>query len=122
MSTPSDSPEDHSTIPILTIPQGGFQSRIPAYLLEGKDESETFMLNEMSKGAQVNEWVVKALMELNLQVRRTNGNVRVLNDDFAGRQRAKRGWRNALEKVGIYAGIVAALAEVWYYLATGAPK
>jgi hypothetical protein len=118
MSTDQEQPEDHSTIPVLAIPPEGFQSRIPPYLIEGKDESEVFLLNEMSKNGQVNEWVVKALLELNVQVRRTNGNVRVLNDDYADRRRAGKSWRRIVEKVSIYAGIFAALAEIWYYLAT----
>jgi group I intron endonuclease len=44
-------PEDHSNIPILTLPEGGFQSRIPAPFLEGKSDEEKFVYNEISKMA-----------------------------------------------------------------------
>jgi hypothetical protein len=71
-------PEDHSNIPILTLPEGGFQSRIPAPFLEGKSDEEKFVYNEISKMAAFAEFAATSLVTLNQQLRHTNGKVKLL--------------------------------------------
>ena len=71
-------PEDHSEIKAAEFPAGGFSSKIPEYLLEGKSEAETYILKEVSKMSQFIEWSGPLLLDNNLQARRTNGRVKKL--------------------------------------------
>lgn len=95
-------PENSSDIAPLTLPENGFQSRIPSYLLEGKTEAEQYILNEVSKMGHYIEWSSKVLMSSNLEARRTNGKVKTLwalKNLFAGYK-------------GLVIGIFAAIAAV----------
>lgn len=71
-------PEDQSNIPVLTLPEGGFKSRLPEHLLAGKTESDQYMLNEMSKIGHYIEWSSQATVTLNSQLRHTNGKVKTM--------------------------------------------
>lgn len=73
-----DRPEDKSDIPILQLPEGGFQSRIPASLLTDKSPEERDLYNDISKISSFVDWAAPMMLELNTQQRRTNGSVRVL--------------------------------------------
>lgn len=73
-----DRPEDHSDIEPISLPPNGFQSRIPAYLLEGKSDSEQYVLNEVSKMGHFIEWSAPILLSSNVEARRTNGRVKTL--------------------------------------------
>lgn len=69
-------PENLSDITKIEAPQ--FQSRIPAYLLEGKSESEQFILNEVSKMGHFCEWIAPIIISSNQEARKTNGRVKRL--------------------------------------------
>ena len=69
-------PEDSSEIKPISIPVNGFSSTIPSYLLEGKTESEQYLLNEVSKMSNFISWCAPILVSSNLEARRTNGRVR----------------------------------------------
>jgi hypothetical protein len=73
-----DHPEEHSDIAPIELPEGGFQSRIPPHLLEGKPESEQYILNEVSKMGHFIEWAAPILLSSNLEARKTNGKVKTL--------------------------------------------
>jgi hypothetical protein len=71
-------PEDHSDIAPIELPINGFQSRIPPHLLEGKSESEQYILNEVSKMGHFIEWAAPLMVDSNQQQRKTNGSVKIL--------------------------------------------
>lgn len=71
-----DKPEEDSDISPVAIPQGGFQSRLPAYLLDGKSESEKYLLTEMSRNSHFIEWAGPILVSSNYESRKTNGRLK----------------------------------------------
>jgi hypothetical protein len=66
---PSDYPE-------LTIPVGGFKSNIPEHLFKDDDPQMRWLMEEMSKNTQATEFCVRAAVDTNAQVRKTNGRLK----------------------------------------------
>lgn len=71
-------PEDKSDIAVLALPNGGFQSRIPAHLLKDKSEEEQYIFGEVSKMASFIEWSAPIIVATHEQSRRTNGRLKGL--------------------------------------------
>lgn len=113
MSDDTSTPfENKSDIPPVIIPVNGFTSRIPQYLLEGKSESEQFVLNEVSKMGHFMEWVAPIIVDSNLNARKTNGKVAVLwnyKETFTG-------WKGALAGLAGLAGFITSVVEIWPYI------
>lgn len=65
----------NSDIPEIKLPDGGFQSKTPEYLLEGKVDSEKWMLQNMGKLMSFMEWAGPTLLSTHNEVRKTNGRV-----------------------------------------------
>lgn len=115
MTKPTDDrPEDESSIPPVTLPEGGFQSRIPPYLLEGKSEAEQFILNEASKMSGFVEWAAPILVDMSMQTRRTNGRVSRLE---TYRDILKSWWALSGAILAIIGGVAAAVEVVEFVLA-----
>jgi hypothetical protein len=66
-----DNIEPESTFPVLEKPE--FKSDIPPHLIKEVGESERYMLDQLSIVSQYVAWSVKAQMDTNAAVRRTNG-------------------------------------------------
>jgi len=66
-----DHVEPESTYPVLEKPD--FKSDIPPHLIKEIGESERYMLEQLSVVSQYCQWSVKAQMDTNAAVRRTNG-------------------------------------------------
>ncbi len=62
-----------SSISDISLPPEGFKSKIPPHLLEGCDDATRWMMEEMSKATQVNEFVLHATIEHNSHLRALNG-------------------------------------------------
>lgn len=65
-----------SDYPELTIPPGGFKSNIPEHLFKDDDPQMRWLMEEMSKNTQATEFCVRALIDTNAQVRKTNGRLK----------------------------------------------
>lgn len=104
--------EDQSDIPPVMVPANGFSSRIPPYLLEGRTESEQFVLNEVSKMGAFIEWAAPILVSSNLQARKTNGRVSIL---WSIKEMAL-GWKGLLGTVAGLAAFIASVFEIWPYV------
>lgn len=63
--------EPESTYPALEKPE--FKSDIPPHLIKDVGESEKYVLEQLSILSQYVNWSVKAQMDTNSAVRRTNG-------------------------------------------------
>lgn len=114
---PTDSSSDRnieldSDIPVTTLPTDGFQSRIPPYLLEGKSESEQFMLNEMSKMGHFIEWAAPLMINSNLEQRKTNGKVKAL---WAYKE-ILMSWKGAIAGLFALIAAISGLVEVWSFI------
>jgi hypothetical protein len=66
-----DNIEPESTYPALEKPD--FKSDIPPHLVKDVGESERYILEQLSILSQYVSWSVKAQMDTNSAVRRTNG-------------------------------------------------
>lgn len=105
-------PEDQSEIEAIALPINGFQSRIPPYLLEGKTESEQYILMEVSKFSEFSTWAAKILVDSNLQARKTNGRVRNL-EAWRGLFTSWYGFAGAvLSVIGGIAGLILAIQTI----------
>ncbi len=104
-------PEDDSEIPAITLPPGGFTSRIPPHLLAGKTESEQYMLNAVSRMDHFVEWAAPLLVDSNRQSRRTNGRVTNL-------EKVRDSWKSKKGMVVMLVGGVCALVGFFEGLAT----
>jgi len=113
MSSETNTPfENKSDIPAVELPLDGFQSRLPAYLLEGKTEAEKFLLTEMSKTTHFIEWAAPILVNSNLQSRRTNGKVAVL----WGYKEVLASWKGVIATIAGLAAFVASITEIYPWL------
>jgi hypothetical protein len=55
-----------------------FHDNIPAHLLQNVDEHTKYVIQQLSTISQQNEWLIKAAIDTNKQVRHTNGRVKIL--------------------------------------------
>lgn len=67
-----------SSYPELETPE--FESKLPKPLIENTDPQTKFVLEQLDVINQQNQWLIKAAVDTNLQVRHTNGRVRDLED------------------------------------------
>lgn len=67
--------EQYSEYPELKLPDGGFKSEIPDFLLADSSKQEIFIMENLSKLTQALEWNTKATIDLSNGLRRTNGKV-----------------------------------------------
>lgn len=82
MSSDSHSPFKSSYEP-LTLPEGGFVSKIPPHLLHDCDEQTRWLMNEISRASQAIDWTCQGLVETHDQVRRTNGRLLKAESDLS---------------------------------------
>lgn len=104
--------EDHSDIPPVSLPPNGFVSKIPAYLLEGKSESEQFVLNELSKMSSFVEFAGPLMVSTLNQCRRTNGKVAIMWNI----KEMALGWKGLLGTIAGLAAFIASVFEIWPYV------
>jgi len=71
-----DKKKDESSYPPLERPQ--FHSNIPPHLLQGVDDQTKYVIESLSLIDQQNQWLIKAAIDTNEQVRHTNGRVKNL--------------------------------------------
>jgi len=62
-----------SQYPELKIPEHGFTSNIPPYLLENCDPQMTWLLNEVSKNTAATEFACRGAVDLSAHLRALNG-------------------------------------------------
>lgn len=67
--------EIKSDIPEIKLPDGGFQSSTPKFLLEGKNDSEKYLLDSVGKINHYIDWSAEKLVAISQEVRKTNGRV-----------------------------------------------
>jgi hypothetical protein len=68
--------ELNSSYPILEKPL--FNSKLPSHLLSDQDEKTKYVLEKLDIMIQQNEWLIKAAIDTNEQVRKTNGRLKTL--------------------------------------------
>jgi hypothetical protein len=66
--------ENESTYPELHVKE--FESEIPEHLLVGVSEETRFVMENINIQTQYIKWLCNAVIDTNLQVRRTNGRLR----------------------------------------------
>lgn len=69
---PSASPFE-SRYPELSLPPGGFKSTIPAYLLDGADDQQRWIMEEISRNSAATEFACRGAVELSQHLRALNG-------------------------------------------------
>jgi hypothetical protein len=69
----SSTPPFKSSISDIALPAEGFRSNIPPHLLEGCDDATKWIMQEMSKATQINEFVLHATLEHNKHLKALNG-------------------------------------------------
>lgn len=110
-------PENKSDIPVLTLPTGGFASRIPPSLLQDKSKEEQDLYNDISKIAAFVDWAAPAIVELNSQVRTTNGRVKTL---WALKE-VITGYKGLAVSFFALIGALAGVVEVWNFASAHLP-
>lgn len=110
-------PENDSDIPSITLPIGGFVSKIPAYILKGKDEDEAYLLHEISKTSVALEFLGPVIISINEQCRKTNGRTKRNEYDIAklkeDKRFLKRGWHTVVIVASTVGSVIVFLAEVY---------
>lgn len=72
MADPSTPPFE-SRYPELTIPVGGWKSTIPAHLLDGADDQQRWIMEEISRNSAATEFACRGAVELSQHLRALNG-------------------------------------------------
>jgi hypothetical protein len=72
----SDNISHKSNYPELEKPS--FHDNIPSHLLVNIDEKDRYVIQQLSMISQQNEWLIRAAIDTNEQVRHTNGRVKGL--------------------------------------------
>ncbi len=108
----NERPEDESDITPIAVPQNGFQSRLPAYLLDGKSEAERYLLTEMSRNTEFLAWAAPILVETHREVRRTNGRLKRVEAWKA----MIMNWKILAVGIGGLAAFIASVTEIWPYV------
>lgn len=62
-----------SRYPELTLPPGGFKSTIPAYLLDGADDQQRWIMEEISRNSAATEFACRGAVEVSQHLRALNG-------------------------------------------------
>lgn len=73
MPTSDTSPPFESRYPELSLPEHGFQSTLPAHLLEGADEQTRYIMNEISRNSAATEFACRAAVDQSRHLRALNG-------------------------------------------------
>lgn len=72
-SQPTTQPPFESRYPELSLPPGGWKSSLPEHLLEGADPQTLFIMTELSKASQANDFACHGVVELSKHLRTLNG-------------------------------------------------
>lgn len=72
-SQPTTQPPFESRYPELSLPPGGWKSTLPEHLLEGADSQTLFIMTELSKASQANDFACHGVVELSKHLRALNG-------------------------------------------------
>ena len=75
---PVKNPEEYSEHPILRKKE--FESKIPDHMLQDSPDDVKYMMHAQSVIDQKLDWLIDAAVDTNLQVRRTNGQVKQLRE------------------------------------------
>lgn len=70
---PSNNHPYHSTIPDLSLPEGGWKSSIPPHLLTNADPQIAWIMEEISKNTQATEFACRAVVAQNAHLKALNG-------------------------------------------------
>ena len=79
------SPNDQlptSDYPQLELPEGGFKSNIPEYLLKDSDPQMKWLMEKMSENTQMTEWTGHGVLDTNIHVRHTNGRLKLAEKEI----------------------------------------
>lgn len=106
-------PEDLSDIPPVEVPNDGFASEVPPYLLANKSEAEQYIITSMSQMSAYIKWSAPILVESNKSIRITNGRVKSLE---AWRAVFQSWWALALGGFAIIGGIAGAIEVLDFLL------
>lgn len=98
--------EKDSDYPALNIPN--FEAKIPEHLMNDLSDDIKFMLQQSSIQSQSLEWLCKATLDTNVQVRKTNG-----------RLKSVEGWKERLSSswtilAGILIVVGSGLTSIYY--------
>ncbi len=105
--------EPESTFPALEKPE--FKSDIPEYLLKNAGENERYVLMQLSTISQYVEWSVKAQMDTNQAVRRTNGRL-IKVEEW---KKMFSSWKVLIGGIAALIGVVAAVVEIVFTIKQG---
>jgi hypothetical protein len=75
-------PEDDSDIPEIKLPDGGFKAELPDSLLHECSEKDRYLYESLGQMKEYIRWSAPIMVDLNKQVRRTNGRVTKSEDDI----------------------------------------
>lgn len=84
-------PEYDSDIPEVKIPDNGFKSDLPDFLLEGCSPKDKYMFEILGEVKHYMNWSAPIIVDSNLQVRKTNGRVNKLEDQISSWVNFKQG-------------------------------
>ena len=108
-----------STYPPLE-PPAEFKSQIPEHLLEGSNQTDRYIMEQMSIMRQYSDWSVKALLSQDKNVRLTNGRLRRAEEDIKylkGEEKSvKVGWKLLVTIAGALITIVTTAALIYQAL------
>ena len=117
---PNHNPEDDSTYPKIELPE--FKSDIPEHLLNSVSPESKYMLEQLSKLNQSASWMVNVLVDVNQQVRKTNGRVIALETWRDRIMSIATSWWGILGALGTLVMAIAAAIEVGKFVGDHWPK
>ncbi len=104
-----------SRYPELKIPDNGFQSTIPAHLLEGCDDQMRWLMEEISKNTQATEFACRGAVELSQHLRALNGKT-YRNEKAVGEaSQAIEDLQTQAAAVGPFLKPISMFANLWSY-------
>lgn len=114
----NQSPQQYvSSLPELSLPEGGFKSNIPSHLLAGTDKQTEWIMNEISKNTAATEFACQAAVT-------QNAHLRVLNGRTYKNEKAAQELREELDTLNEQAASVSPFlkpvgqfASLWQYAA-----
>ena len=115
---PSDtSPPFESRYPELHLPEGGFQSTIPAHLLENSDPQMMWLLQEVSKNTQATEFACRGVVDMSQHLRTLNGQTNKNKMAISAAQEDVDSLKGQAKVVTPFLKPISMFAALWEYMA-----
>lgn len=106
-----------SRFPELILPKNGWESNIPAHLLDGIDPQTEWLLNEISKNTQATNFACQAVVDVSKHLRTLNGRV-YKGEEEAGKTKGDlETLKNQAKAVTPFLKPISMFAALWEYSA-----